>query len=115
MTQIVGITTTQLVFGTLLKGCLLQLILLGTMQLRFMLQKTKKGCKKMMDHILKIEGIANNLATIGGLLSSGHQFESPQDHWRLSQMLTSGPCRIIRDARKLDRTSMVIKKKKKSG
>lgn len=95
MTQIVGITTTQLVFGTLLKGCLLQLILLGTMELRFMLQKTKKGCKKMMDHILKIEGIANNLATIGGLLSSGHQFESPQGYWRLSQMLTSGPCGII--------------------
>ena len=77
-----------------------------------MLQKTKKGCKKMMDHILKIEGIANNLATIGGLLSSGHQFESPQGYWRLSQMLTSGPCGIIRDAHKLVRTSMVIKKKK---
>ena len=46
-----------------------------------------------------------------GLLPNGHQFESPQGHWRFTQSLTSGPRGISRGARKLARTSTVIKKK----
>lgn len=64
MTEIVGITTTQLVWNTLERMCTTTNPA-RIMELRFMLQKTKKGGKKTMDHILKIEGIANNLATIG--------------------------------------------------
>ena len=48
-----------------------------------------------------------------GLLSNGHQFESPQGHWRFTRSLTSGPRGISRGARKLARTSTVIKKNKK--
>ncbi|RVX19090.1 hypothetical protein CK203_008739 [Vitis vinifera] len=33
-----------------------------------------------------------------GLLSNGHQFESPQGHWRFTWSLTSGPRRISRGA-----------------
>ena len=46
-----------------------------------------------------------------GLLPNGHQFESPQGHWRFTRSLTSGPRGISRGARKLARTSTVIKKK----
>ena len=46
-----------------------------------------------------------------GLLPNGHQFESPQGHWRFTRSLTSGPHGISRGARKLARTSTVIKKK----
>ena len=49
-----------------------------------------------------------------GLLSNGYQFESPQDHWRFTRSLTSGSHGISRGARKLARTSMVIKKKKRT-
>ena len=45
-----------------------------------------------------------------GLLPNGHQFESPQGHWRFTRSLTSGPRGISRGARKLARTSTVIKK-----
>ena len=49
-----------------------------------------------------------------GLLPNGHQFESPQGHWRFTWSLTLGPRGISRGARKLTRTSTVIKKKKKN-
>ena len=48
----------------------------------------------------------------GSLAGNGHQFESPQGHWRFTRSLTSGSCGISRGARKLARTSTVIKKKK---
>ncbi|KAG6696873.1 hypothetical protein I3842_09G170300 [Carya illinoinensis] len=47
-----------------------------------------------------------------GLLPNGHQFESPQSHWRFTWSLTSGPHGISRGARKLARTPMDIKNKK---
>ena len=47
-----------------------------------------------------------------GLLPNGHQFESPQGHWRFIRSLTSGPRGISRGVRKLTRTSTVIKNKK---
>ncbi|RVW55131.1 hypothetical protein CK203_066922 [Vitis vinifera] len=50
--------------------------------------------------------IGHNLATLGssvgqalGLLPNGHQFESPQGHWRFTRSLTSGPRGISRGAR----------------
>ncbi|RVX04846.1 Protein LOL1 [Vitis vinifera] len=49
-----------------------------------------------------------NLAPVGqalGLLPNGHQFESPQGHWRFTRSLTSGPRGISRGAHKLARTS----------
>ncbi|KAJ9696467.1 hypothetical protein PVL29_008610 [Vitis rotundifolia] len=64
MTEMVGITTTQLVWNTV-ERMFTTTNPARIMELRFMLQNTKKGGKKMMDHILKIEGIANNLATVG--------------------------------------------------
>ena len=47
------------------------------------------------------------------MLPNGHQFESPQGHWRFTRSLTSRPRGISRGARKLAQTSTVIKKKKK--
>ena len=47
------------------------------------------------------------------LLPNGHQFESPQGHWRFTRSLTSGPYGISRDTCKLTRTSTVIKNKNK--
>ena len=47
------------------------------------------------------------------LLPNGHQFESPQGHWRFTRSLTSGSYGISRGTCKLTRTSTVIKKKKK--
>nr|CAN69266.1 hypothetical protein VITISV_043642 [Vitis vinifera] len=44
------------------------------------------------------EGSSVGLAL--GLLPSGHQFESPQGHWRFTWSLTSGPCGISRGAYK---------------
>ena len=48
-----------------------------------------------------------------GLLPNGHQFESPQGHWRFTRSLTLGPHGISQGTRKLARTSTVIKNKKK--
>ena len=49
-----------------------------------------------------------------GLLSNGHQFKSPQGHWRFTQSLTSGFHGISWSVRKLAQTSTVIKNKNKN-
>ncbi|RVW33600.1 putative MO25-like protein [Vitis vinifera] len=49
-----------------------------------------------------------------GLLPNGHQFESPQGHWRFTRSLTSGPRGISRGARKLARTSTELLTRHKS-
>ena len=53
----------------------------------------------------------SSVGPVLGLLPNGHQFESPQGHWRFTRSLTSGHHGISRGARKLTRTSTVIKKK----
>ena len=56
--------------------------------------------------------MGNSVDPALGLLLNGHQFESPQGHWRFIRSLTSGSHGISWGVRKLAQTSTVIKKKK---
>ena len=64
MSQIIGITTAQSVWNSL-ERMSTAINRARLMELRFMLQTTKKGGMKMMDYILTIQGIIDNLAAIG--------------------------------------------------
>ncbi|KAL6351271.1 hypothetical protein AAG906_035063 [Vitis piasezkii] len=66
MSQIIGITTAQSVWNSL-ERMSTAINRARLMELRFMLQTTKKGNMKMMDYILTIQGIIGNLAVIGRL------------------------------------------------
>ena len=55
----------------------------------------------------------SSVGPVLGLLSNDHQFESPKGHWRFTRSLILGSCGISRGARKLARTSTVIKNNKK--
>ncbi|KAJ9709033.1 hypothetical protein PVL29_000831 [Vitis rotundifolia] len=64
MSQIIGITTAQSVWNSL-ERMSTAINRARLMELRFMLQTTKKGGMKMMDYILTSQGIIDNLAAIG--------------------------------------------------
>ena len=68
-------------------------------------------CLNQID--LRVGRIKENMEKWQYQLPNGHQFESPQGHWRFTRSLTSGPREISRGVHKLTWTSTVIKKKKK--